>query len=731
MQSIFLLVGLLFASPPTTAEEQPEPLDDIVVTANVSERRAFTTGRSVDAVDREDLERQLPESVPDALQDTPGVHVQKTNAGAGAPFIRGLVGPENLILVDGVRFNNSTFRTGPNQYLALFDPGALDRIEVLHGPGSVLYGSDAMGGVIHLLTRDPSTPEHRSWGFSGRLTGATAWLGLGGDVQGDLEVGRYRGYLGGSYSHSGELRHGARGDAPVTAATRAGLHPLSDFARSSLRFKNVVDLGRGMTLTGAFFSTFIRDAGRSDNLWNGDYRFYDNDDLLSYLRWESKGGAWLRRIRLTLSHHHTNEVQRRTSCPTTAAGRVVDRSACLAGDDGDLLGRRRLMDTVHTPGVAATLESRFWRGRLQTLLGLEGYFDLVGSSREDAKAPGWGWVEKSRGNFSDGSTYLSAGAFLRGEAEVVQIQSHVLALDAGVRLSHFAADAGEVPGLGDVAYRFTGVVGSGGVQYRYADWFNLYVDFSQGFRAPNLQETTVLGNTGSTFEVPNGALRPVRSDTLEVGLKARIPWVHLHGAAFLSWIDDVFDREDVPEAEWAALGLSAEEVGGYRVVRRVNATEAFYRGFEARAVTERFHGVSAWANVAWVEGDVTRRDGTVEPGRRVPPLSGAGGLRYDPAPGRISAEIFVRWAARQARLSSGDREDLRICADPARPWTTGDTCSGTPPWWTLNARVGWAATDWLKVALRFENLGDVRYRTHGSGVYGPGFNFLADLAVRF
>jgi len=732
MHSLLLLAGLLIGAPPQPAAEAGEPLDDVVVTANVSERKAFKTGRSVDGVSGEELERTLPESVPDALLDLPGVNVQKTNAGAGAPFIRGLVGPENLILVDGVRFNNATFRTGPNQYLSLFDPGALRRIEVLHGPGSVLYGSDAMGGVIHLLTRNPGTPDHQIWGLSGRLSGATAWLGLGGDVQGDLEIGPYRGYVGGSYAHHGELRIGTRADDPATAAIRAGLHPFSDFARSSLRFKNAVALGGGMTVTAAFFGTFVRDAGRTDSLWRGRYRFYDNDDLLTYLRWERRGSGWLHRIRVNLSHHYTNELQRRVRCHATTEGRVADLGICLRGDAADLVSRSRRTDAVNTPGFFTTLESRFWGGRMRTLLGVEGYFDIVGSSREDATSPGWGWEARERGNFSDGSTYLSMGAFLRAEGDVLHIYRHVLAVDAGVRVSHFAADAGDVPGIGDVNYRYTGVVGSAGVQYRYSDWFNLYVDFSQGFRAPNLQESTVLGNTGESFEVPNDSLRPVRSDTLEVGLKARIPLVQLHGAAFFSWIDDVFDREELTEAEWTRVGLTADEVSGYRVVRRVNATSAFYKGFEVRGRTDRFHGFSAWANVAWIEGDVTRRDGTVEPARRVPPLSGAGGLRYDSVGGAVSVELFVRWAARQRRLSIGDQKDLRICADPERPWAaTGGACSGTPPWWTLNARVGYTFTEQIKLALRFENIGDARYKHHGSGIYGPGFNALADIVLRF
>ena len=726
-----ILFLLLLPAQSARAEDPPEPAEEVVVTAQVSARGGFGAGRSVDIVDEEALERVHPKSVPDALRDVPGVQVQMTNAGAGAPFIRGLVGPENLILVDGVRFNNSTMRTGPNQYLTLFDPLALERIEVLHGPGSVRYGSDALGGVVHLITRDPRVPDDRMWGLSGRLTGATAWLGLGGAAQADLGAGPCRGLLGGSYSHHGELRFGSRSAGPVTAATRAGLHPLSDFERASLRLKNAVDLGAGMTGSTAFFGTFLRDVGRTDDLWRGSYRFYDNDDILSYLRWERRGRRWLYRLRVNLSHHFTAERQRRVRCSVTNAGSVSDMAVCLAASDDDLVSRSRRTDVVHTPGFFASLESRFWRGRLRTLLGLEGYLDLVSSSRRDSQAPEWGWSDAVRGNFSDGSTYLSLGGFLQAKADVLRLRDHVLALTAGARLSHIVAAAAAVPGLGDVAYRYTGVVATGGLQYRFSNRLNAYLDFSQGFRAPNLQETTALGNTGELFEVPNDALRPVRSDSLEVGLKARIPWVRLHGAAFFSWIDDIFDREDLAPDEWPRVGLTAAEVDGYRVVRRINAAKALYKGFEASASTEPFHGLSAWANLAWIEGDVTQLDGSTEPGRRVPPLSGAGGLRFSPGQGRVTGEVFVRWAARQRRLSSGDQMDLRICADPLRPWIPGDACAGTPPWWTLNARIAWAATEAIRLAVDLENIRDERYKTHGSGVYAPGFNLRADLSFRF
>ena len=111
----------------------------------------------------------IPRTVPESLNVIPGVFVQKTNHGGGSPFIRGLTGNQTLILIDGIRLNNSTFRYGPNQYLNTIDPFSVNKIEVLRGSGSVQYGSDAMGGVIQIFTKDPSYSSKKS--FKGSVSG--------------------------------------------------------------------------------------------------------------------------------------------------------------------------------------------------------------------------------------------------------------------------------------------------------------------------------------------------------------------------------------------------------------------------------------------------------------------------------------------------------------------------------------------------------------------------------
>ncbi|MBM3891477.1 MAG: hypothetical protein FJ388_20385, partial [Verrucomicrobia bacterium] len=129
-------------------------LDDMVVTATRGEKTVFDTPYTVESLSADDIQLRLTaRSLPDALKETPAVMVQKTAYGQGSPYIRGFTGFRTLMLIDGIRLNNSVFRDGPNQYWSTVDPLSVDRLEVVKGPGSVLYGSDAIGGTVNAITQ--------------------------------------------------------------------------------------------------------------------------------------------------------------------------------------------------------------------------------------------------------------------------------------------------------------------------------------------------------------------------------------------------------------------------------------------------------------------------------------------------------------------------------------------------------------------------------------------------
>ncbi len=129
--------------------------ESVIVSAARADRAASDVPRSTAVVSRTALDERADRTSPEALQDRSGGWVQKTNHGGGSPIVRGLVGNQVLVLIDGVRLNNATFRLGPNQYMNTIDAFSLERIEVLRGSGSVQYGSDALGGVVNLISPLP------------------------------------------------------------------------------------------------------------------------------------------------------------------------------------------------------------------------------------------------------------------------------------------------------------------------------------------------------------------------------------------------------------------------------------------------------------------------------------------------------------------------------------------------------------------------------------------------
>ena len=149
---IFILIGNSLAQDQGTYVLQ----DDIIISASRYEEEQFNAPEAISILDQSQIVFTNPMNASNSLFGTNGVWMQQTNSGGGSPFVRGLTGNQTLIMIDGIRLNNSTFRYGPNQYLNTININSIQRIEVMRGSGSVQYGSDALGGTVHFITKSPS-----------------------------------------------------------------------------------------------------------------------------------------------------------------------------------------------------------------------------------------------------------------------------------------------------------------------------------------------------------------------------------------------------------------------------------------------------------------------------------------------------------------------------------------------------------------------------------------------
>jgi outer membrane receptor protein involved in Fe transport len=665
---------------PTDSTIVYQQFGEVSVTASRTASRVSETPRDIRILEREAIDALQPRGVPEALNESPEVLVQKTNLGGGAPIVRGMSGNRVLLMVDGVRLNNSTYRLGLNQYLNTIDPGLVDRIEVVPGAGSALYGSDALGGVVEVFTVAPSpdlTPIH----YRGRITAAE------GSQSHSLRLSRWWGSGGalvsGTYRDLADLRGG--GDIGIQKPTG-----FTDFS-GAIRVQQ--EVRERQTLSVGYQVTEQNDVPRTDRVVAGrnELWLYDPQrrDLLRATYDVRSTSDWFQSARVIASWHHQREGRK-----TIATG-VPDTMEVE-------------LDDVDTYGVVVEARSLLAGARTLLVYGAETYYDVVDSEGEIRNLD-TGSIAPTLGKFPDDGTLISSGAFLQAQRTWTERWSSIGAL----RFSVFRLE-GTPPGddtFGKVSLDNEVVTASLQTRYALGEDDYAFVGLSQGFRAPNLEDALSLGLSNKGWDVPNPDLGPEETVNLEVGAKVGgyldpDEWMssgprkafRLDVTGFVTRVQDIIERTPTTY-------LGADSLDGEPVFRNENAGTARILGVTSSGWL-RFHPHWTLRNaVAYTHGMNTDRD---EPLTRIPPLRGTVNLRRDLGQGWVEAVMV--WSTKQDRLSSDDRLDTRIPE------------GGTPGYAVGGLRAGWDLPKGLTVTVYAENLADEAYRVHGSGIDMPGRN---------
>ena len=661
-----------------------------VVTAQRMPEDPFRSDRSLSVVGRRELRERSPRTLPEALWDSGGVFVQQTNHGGGSPILRGMVGPQVLVLVDGVRLNNSVYRTGPVQYLNLIDPHSVDRIEVLRGSGSVLYGSDAMGGVIQVFPAGPRNNRHlKGFHYGGRILQrfSSAELGHVNHVRAEI------GYNGFGVVGAWTLK--SLGD--LSGGRGVGVQPHSGYdhwaAMGVLEHRIGKGFFSGWRVRVGYLLARIHNAGRTDKLYTKNaLQVYDNFDDLVYGQLHFRWKPLRTRGRLILSYQ-----------------RFFERkdNALVADDFATVFQTTRDETQVHTAGVDLQLRTRLWGSRLGLQYGGLWYRDGVGSSRAFRLAAD-SWSALSHRPYPDGSSYQNWGAHALLSGVPLRTHGHELWITAGYRIHGMRGEAPSQVGLPAVSFSHVGHVLHGSVRYLYLNRATLAATFSQGFRAPNLFEAVMLGDSGQFFHIPNAGLGPERSDTLELLFRGRFGRVVFGYTFYATFLRSMIKRDFTT---WEGQ----QEVGAKPVTWNVNVGRGLMFGMESSLSIRLGRGFLMGGNVTYTWGEEWVNGGFNLPLRLVPPLFGGARLRYEmPAVGKVQAyaETSFRGAIRQSRLSPEDIKDSRIPE------------GGTPGWVVWNLRVGVRLYQHVRLTLAVDNLTNAKYRYHGSGLWAAGTNVM-------
>ncbi len=770
----FLIVSLsLFVSWISHASEEKDcdgqvvEVEEITVTAARAEKEPFKTPNAITVLDLKQLEQTNADIASNLLQDVGGVIAQQTTVGQGSPMLRSLTGYQTLIQVDWVRLNNSTFRSGPNQYTATVAPEMLARAEVLLGSSSMLYGSGALGGVISFFTKAvPLNPAQQTWDIHPRLLGryATATQERLGRLEVTGNRGRFGFIVGGGVRDYGDINPGIGYDLhyknrkfEIVDEIPSGVKlyqydEVAELSKDNIPERWLIDkegplgwraydadakiayqLSDTSTLNVAYQMWRQPKTPRYDKIAPQEFDeffFEPQDRDLVYANYLlNPVGENIDAFRLTASYHRQKEGRNEVALDATS--------------------RRQRYDTVNTIGLSAqAVSSVLPRQRL--VGGGEFYFDMIQSRTVKTDIPTRKEdISKDLGRFINGSQFWDASLYLQDE---ITIHERV-ELTLGGRATFYQTHADlslRDPSFDAFNVFDSSLTGSTGVVVGLTDSLNFVSSFGTAFRAPSLNDTTAVEVTNEGVTAPSPDLRPETSWTVEGGLKAKHSYFRGSLTLFHSRVNGLVARRPVQEA-YAGETLPQlhqdliKEYEGIDVLVFDNVDAARFQGVELAGLVPILPEWSVYGNAALLRGEVLKLNGDApDPEkpweariRREPPLNGIIGVQWEPLHTQFWATLFVRAAAEQRRLNRSDIRDPRIqgsTRDPAEVEfdDNGNAIdAGTPGWWTLNVRGGVKLFEYTRLTLAFENLLDRRYRPHGSGVNAPGFNVSVSLDNRF
>ena len=699
-------------------------LEGIIISASRWEQPISEVPRSVVPVRLRNITMFAPQTMADLLGTTDKVYIQKSQLGGGSPMIRGFAANRVLIVIDGVRMNNAIYRSGNLQNVISLDPLVLEESEIIMGPASNLYGSDALGGVMDFHTKDPLYTPDSNWHIRSTIAAGFWSADMATSTHVDLSVSsrRLSSITSISLYNYSDLRMGSIGPEEYlrhvfVAGTDTGdivvknpdprLQVQTGYAQLYFMQKLRYKVNQNNDLTYSFHYSSTSNIPRYDRL------ILMKDTLPKYAQWYYGPQKW---IMNSLRWSNTASTLMWDDLRFVVAYQDYTESRHDRKFRDSLLRHRREHVQVYSANLDVQKHLSF---NTDLFYGVELVANKVGSFANVENIYTYSFTPAST-RYPDGSSYNTAALYVQTKTSLIDGK---LTLSLGGRYSRVWLYAP----FDTTFYSFpftearlnTGALsGSAGIVYKFNRRVAYRFNLSTGFRAPNIDDIgKVFDSEPGSVIVPNPDLHPEYAYTVDNGIRVQTDRLYMDMGVFYTYLDDAIVRKDYSFNGQDSIVYDGEMS---RVQALVNADFAHIWGVEIETGFLVAQGLT-WRNYfTYLKGFDSER----EPLRHVPPMFGSSHLFYKI--GNLKSDLFVRFNGEipydQLAPSEKDKPHLYAIDANGNPYY--------PAWWTLNAslKYNWGR---LLVYFNLENILDKRYRPYSSGVTGPGrsvnFGFIYQL----
>lgn len=708
-------------------------MSTVVISANRWETEESKTPHRIEKLNLREAAFQNPQTTADLLGAGGYVYIQKSQLGGGSPMIRGFAANRIMIVVDGVRMNNAIFRTGNLQNVISLDAGGFESAEVLFGPGAVMYGSDAIGGVMDFHTLQPKFSTGQKPTFSGNGFFRFASANREKTNHADLNIGfrRWAFTTSITYSDYDDLRAGSNGNPyylrPYYQQNNSGTDAMvinpdpqvlvnSGYAQSNIMQKIRFRPNASWEFDYGFHYSLTSDVPRYDRL----VLDANNDSIYDYAQWYYGPQKWMMN-RAGITHSDSNVVYDHLRIVLAHQDYEESRHDRKFGS----AKLRHMTEGVSIISVNLDLDKKISE-KTAVYYGAEYVFNAVSSKayREHIQTG----VDDPPINtrYPDGSTWQVFGIFVNMTHEF----SEKLLVSAGARYSYYRIDANFDTTRFPYPYtrarlRNGAMNGSAGLVYNFTPRWNVYVNASSGFRAPNIDDIGKVFESGDgTIIVPNPDLGPEYAYSGEAGSSAIFGnFMKVDLSIYYTRLVNAFARRNF-QLDGQDSILYDGVMSQVQAIQ--NVTNAYVYGIQMGVDLYFGHGIGLRGTFNYMHGEEQSADSLLYyPLSHATPVYGSGHLTYERK--KLKLDLYATFNGRMdySDFAFSEREESSPYVKDA------DGLPYTPAWYTLNFKAAYYFSKNASVNAGVENITDQLYRPYASGITAPGRNFIVTLRYHF
>lgn len=702
--------------------------EEVVVSASKFEEKKNDVAQKIQVLRASEIAAQNQSSMADVLANTGNVMVQKSQLGGGSPIIRGFETNKVLMVVDGIRMNNAIYRGGHLQNIVTLDNAIMDRVEVVFGAGSVVYGSDALGGVMNFTTKSPTLSTNdvllvKASAFTRYFSAAN-----GNSTHTDVSFGtkRFGSLTSVTYSMYGDLRQGANrnpylgnfGSRPWYAETFNGVDSMVMNADTN------VQVGSAYTQYDILQKfTFKQNDAMTHKL---NFQLSNSGDVPRYDRLTQLSGSNPKYA--TWNYGPQKRLMAAYTLEFTKKNKFFDQGRVILAYQSIEESRitRKFNNVWENHNIENldifTLNADFAKkmNKHEFRYGAEAYINKVNSTAFANNVA----VDTSKAistRYPDGgSSMKSVAVYATHTWEVCD----KFIINDGLRFSYVGLNANFTDKtyfpfpFNSINQNNSAFNGNLGFVYLPAKTWRIIGNLSSGFRAPNVDDLSkVFESVPGNVIVPNPNLKVEYTMNGELGVSKEIlPGLRANVNVYYTKLTNALITQN---SQFQGADSIMYDGQLSQVMSTVNTGKAYIYGVEGALAGQLNKYISVLGTVNYTLGRVLT-DTVPYPLDHIPPVFGK--FSVISTVNRLRTEFFVNYSGWK-RI-----KDYNMIGEDNFEYATAQ---GMPSWFTLNARVSYAITKDISLQVACENILDQNYRQYASNITAPGRNFILTLKGNF